>query len=138
MATKMATKKEIEKMFLLELLKLYKTMPVLWKVKSEDYHNRVKKADAYETLLKKYQEHFTTGTLDDLKKKINSLRTNFRNELRKMEKSAKSGAGSEDLYESQAWFVKAMMFLKDQETPATSISTLAENNEEEEEITQVS
>jgi len=137
----MSTKKEAEKRFLLELLDVYKTLPALRRVKSEDYHNRAKKADAYETLLKKYREHFTSGTLEELKKTKNNLRTNFRNEQRKVDKSAKSGTGSEDLYESNAWFMGAMMFLRDQETPAKSRSTLSNSNvntSDEQETIQVS
>ena len=63
--------------------------------------------------------------MEDLKK-INALRTNFRNELRKIEKFARSGAGTDEVYESAAWFMAPMQFLRDQETPARSISTMEE------------
>lgn len=121
--------KEAEKKFLIEVLGVYQTLPALWRIKSDDYSNRAKKAEAYDILLQKYRENFTSATLEDLKKKINNLRTNFRNELRKMDKSAKSGAGTEDLYESRAWFMEAMMFLRDQETPAESRSTLSTSDD---------
>lgn len=45
-------------------------MPALWRIKSDDYSNRAKKAEAYDILLQKYREHFTSATLEDLKKKI--------------------------------------------------------------------
>lgn len=108
---------------MVEVLGLYRTLPELWKIKSDDYSNRAKKAAAYEVLLTKYQEYFKSATLEDLKKKLNTLRTNFRNELRKIERNSRSGAGTDDLYESQAWFMEAMLFLKDQETPAQSRNT---------------
>lgn len=99
----MSSKKESERKFLLEVIEVYRTLPSLWRIKSEDYSNRSKKNEDYAILLSKYHEHFPSATLEDLKKRINNLRTSFRNELRKVNKHATSGAGSEDLYESQVW-----------------------------------
>ncbi|XP_042892471.1 uncharacterized protein LOC122266706 [Penaeus japonicus] len=125
----MSVKEEAEKKFLIEVLGVCRTLPALWRIKLDDYNNRAKKAEAYDILLQKYREHFTSATLEDLKKKKKNLRTNFRNELRKMDECAKSGAGTEDLYESRVWFMEAMMFLRDQETPAQSRSTLSNSDD---------
>ena len=92
----MSAKKEAEKKFLIEVLGVYRTLPALWRIKSDDYSNRDKKAKAYDILLQKYREHFTSATLEDLKKKINNLRTNFRNELQKMESNANTSAMATD------------------------------------------
>ncbi|KAJ8022116.1 hypothetical protein HOLleu_39523 [Holothuria leucospilota] len=117
-------KRDIEHKFLLEVIATYESLPALWKIKSDDYMNRDKKADAYNVLLQKYKEHFPEATLEELKKKLNSLRTNFRSELRKVERSAKSGAGTEDLYVSTLWCFDALLFLRDQETTAPSRNTI--------------
>lgn len=61
-------------------------------------------------LLKKYQERFPTATLDGVKKKINSLRTNYRKKLKKVNDSYKSGAGLEDIYQSHLWYFNEMHF----------------------------
>lgn len=55
-----------------------------------------------------------------MKKKFNTLRTNFRKELRKIGQSEKSGAGKDDIYDSSLWFNDAMLFLRDQEIPSSS------------------
>lgn len=99
-------------------------MPVLWMVKSEGYMDREKKNQAMERLLQFYQGRYPAATTEDLKKKFNSLRTNFRKELKKIKDSRKSGAGTEDLYESTLWYFDAMSFLVDQETPSESITTI--------------
>ena len=55
---------------------------------------------------------------------------------------AKSGAETEDLYVSNAWFMDALMFLRDQETPAHTINTFSDsddtNKSEKQESSQVS
>ncbi|KAK5648277.1 hypothetical protein RI129_003169 [Pyrocoelia pectoralis] len=99
-------------------------MPVLWKVKSDEYMDRDKKAQALEQLLTMYQEKFPSATTEDVKNKFNSLRTNFRKELKKIKHSMKSGAGTEEVYESTLWYFDAMTFLVDQETPSSSINTI--------------
>ena len=71
----------------------------------------------------KYKEHFENATKEDVKKTFNVLRTNFRKELKKVNDSKKSGTGIAELYAPSLWYYEAMMFLKDQETPATSRST---------------
>jgi len=86
--------------------------------------DRNKKNHAYDILLKKYQERFPTATLDDVKKKFNSLRTNYRKELKKVNDSYKSGVGLEDIYQSHLWYFNEIHFFRDQETPAKSRSTL--------------
>ena len=56
----MSVKKEAEKKFFIEVLGVYQTLPALWRIKSDDYSNRAKKAEAYDILLQKYSEHFTS------------------------------------------------------------------------------
>jgi hypothetical protein len=56
----------------------------------------VKPYSAYETLLVKYKEMYPDAT-KDVKKKINSLRTNYRKELKKHHQSLKSGTGADDV-----------------------------------------
>ena len=117
-------KKEAERKFILDLIEMYRSLPTLWKIKSDEYSDREKKAAAYKILHETFKEHFPDSTLDDLKKKLNSLRSNFRAELRKVEKSEKSGAGTDDIYKPKLWYFDAMLFLKDQETAAPSTSSI--------------
>ncbi|KAJ8020136.1 hypothetical protein HOLleu_42010 [Holothuria leucospilota] len=126
-------KRDTDRKFMLEVIATYESLPALWKIKSDEYMKRDKKADAYNVLLQKYKEHFPAATLEELKKKLNILRTNFRSELRKVERSVKSGAGTEDLYVSSLWYFDALLFLRDQETTARSRSSIVvqEGNQED-------
>ncbi|KAH3843699.1 uncharacterized protein LOC127877103 [Dreissena polymorpha] len=118
-----------ERKFILECIDLYRDLPALWKVTCEDYSNRVKKEAAYITLLEKYRERYQDATKEDVKKKFNALRTNFRKELKKVIDSEKYGAGTEDLFESSLWYYDAMLFVQDQETPAPSRSFVDKEEE---------
>ncbi|XP_066973287.1 uncharacterized protein [Macrobrachium rosenbergii] len=104
-------------------IRLYKELPSLWKIKADDYNDHNKKREDYIILFKKYRERYPKAGVD-VKKKFNSLRTNFRKELKKVQSSKKSGAGSEDIYEPTLWYYIEMEFLQDQETPSESISTI--------------
>lgn len=137
----MGEKKKEDRKFMLEVIETYESLPALWKIKSEDYSNRDKKADAYKVLLEKYREKYPAANVEELKKRLNSMRTNFRSELRKMERSAKSGAGTDDLYTPTLWYFDAMMFLRSQETTAPSSSTIPEEDNDDQpsmDTTQVS
>lgn len=72
-----------EREFICECIQLFRELPSLWNVKSKEYHDRDKKNIAYESLLSKYKEMFPQASKDDVKKKFNSLRTNYRKELKK-------------------------------------------------------
>lgn len=119
-----------ERKFTLELIGVYQGLPELWKVKTKDYSDRDKKDAAYDTLLIKYNEWYPEATKDDLKKKLNSMRTCFRRELKKLSDSQKSGAGADDVYEPSLWYFDALIFLKDQETPAPSKTTILEETQQ--------
>jgi hypothetical protein len=86
----MATKpKEDERKFILECIEVYNSLPALWNVKREDYSNRIKKKEQYDHLLRKYTERFPDADKNQLIKKLNSLRTNFRRELKRIKDSEK-------------------------------------------------
>jgi nitrogen fixation-related uncharacterized protein len=90
------SRKLVNKEILLWNVSTYIELPALWNVKSKQYHDRDKKNSAYETLLVKYKEMYPDAT-KDVKKKINSLRTNYRKELKKHHQSLKSGTGADDV-----------------------------------------
>ncbi|XP_047543352.1 uncharacterized protein LOC125075687 [Vanessa atalanta] len=113
-----------EREFIVECIQLYRELPSLWNVKSKEYHNRDKKKVDYETLLSKYKEMFPKASKDDVKKKFNSLRTNYRKELKKHLQSMKSGSSADDIYQPTLWYYNEMVFLQDQETASDSQSSM--------------
>jgi hypothetical protein len=70
-------------------------------------------------------------TTDQVKMKINTLRSNFRSELAKMKKIA-PGESTEGVHEPALWYYGRMMFIADQEKPRPSISTISEDENDEE------
>ncbi|KAG7176331.1 Neuronal pentraxin-2-like 7 [Homarus americanus] len=66
----------------------------------------------------------TTVTTSDVKRKIESLRNQHRRELRKMQKSKKSGAGTEDIYIPTLWCFDALHFLIDGDRIRQSVSNM--------------
>jgi hypothetical protein len=70
-------------------------------------------------------------TTDQVKTKINTLRSNFRRELAKMNKIA-SGESTEGVHEPRLWYYSWMMFIANQEKPRPSISTISEDENDEE------
>lgn len=102
--------------FLTDFINLYRENPCLWKVKSKEYSDKHKKNAAYEILIEKLKEVDPAANKDAVIKRINSLRTCFRKELKKT-RSAHSGMGTEDLYKPNLWYFDLLLFLIDQETP---------------------
>ena len=116
--------KIIERSFWIEFIELYKNHDCLWRVKSKGYMNRRKKNDAYDDLLQKLKEFEKDATVDTVKKKINNFRTVFKKEVKKIDASAISASSADDVYTSSLWYYEHLLFLKDQETPRKSISSL--------------
>ncbi len=118
----MATKTD-EKNFILEFIEVYRSLSALWDVTSKEYTNRIKKSEQYDVLLEKYREKYPNADKQEVVKKINSLRTNFRKELKRIREAEKSGAGADDV-EPSLWYFEEMKFLMTRETPTTSTSTM--------------
>lgn len=115
--------KKAEKQFIVEFIEVYRGLPALWDVKSKDYSNRAKKGEQYDVLIEKYREKHLDAEKQEVVKKINSLRTNFRKELNRIHDAEKNGAGAEDV-EPSLWYFEEMRFLQTQETPSASINTM--------------
>ena len=74
------SEKEEDRTFQLECIAVYKSLPALWKVKCDDYRNRQKKDAAFGELVGKFREKYTHFTREDVKKRINIYRINYRKE----------------------------------------------------------
>lgn len=120
----MTDSRNYSKEFITEFIELYKSHPCLWKTKSKDYMNRNKKNDAYKILVEKWKEAEKTATKEMVKTKINSLRSGFRRETKKIVESKRSGAGQDDIYIPHLWYYDLLLFLKDQDMPRSSVSNV--------------
>lgn len=81
------------------LVLLYQQHPCLYVQKSEDYHNRDKRLKALQTIAQ--QLHELCGyeiAIDVIKKKIASLRTQYLEQINKIQKSKSSGVGTDDIF----------------------------------------
>ncbi|KAK5643850.1 hypothetical protein RI129_007695 [Pyrocoelia pectoralis] len=86
-----------EKEFITEFIELYKSFPCLWKVKSKEYSDRNVKSQAYDILVEKMQIVDESANRETVVRKINSMRTTYRKELKKVLASERSGAGADDI-----------------------------------------
>lgn len=120
--------KEEERTFILELIEVYHSLPALWNTKSKEYSNRIKKNEQYDELLQKYKEKYPEADKKQLISKLNSLRTNFRKELKKINDSERSGVGISDVVEPTLWYFNEMKFLIGIEEPCSSQNTMENEN----------
>lgn len=93
---------------LAQFLHIYKTEACLWQTKSTDYHNKRKRDESYAKLAVKLREMDPAAGIESVQRKINSLRSNFRRELKKVKAARKQG----QTYVPQLWYYKHLEFLK--------------------------
>lgn len=99
----------------MKFLDKYEEYECLWNIRHNDYMNRNKRDAALQEIRDALIElEVNIPSLDFLRKKIKTLKTVYRQELIKVEKSKKSGAGVEDIYHPRlSWFKRADSFLRD-------------------------
>ncbi|KAL1513132.1 hypothetical protein ABEB36_002592 [Hypothenemus hampei] len=105
--------RHMNRKFLVEFMMMYKSLPCLWDISSVEYTDRKKKKKAYQHLLNKYKEYDPNGNLQNVKNKIDSFRSTFRRELKKVNDSKKL-AGPDGIYRPHLWYFDLLLFLTGQ------------------------
>lgn len=107
----------------LKLISLYEQRPVLWNQLLAEYRDKNKRHDA----LQEIAVHFGVEKIE-IEKKLRYILSHFSRELKK-EKEKRSGDGAADVYKSKWFAMKALLFLKDRNTPRDVIDTETVNTE---------
>lgn len=116
--------------FIKDLIEEYKKQPALWKVKSSEYKNKALKAEAYDVLIKKCKQYVHGADREFVRMKINSLRTSFRKEYKKVLNSQKTAKDPSDIYKPHLWYFDLLMFIAEQnEDDPTSGETSQYNDD---------
>ncbi|XP_037936975.1 uncharacterized protein LOC119670827 [Teleopsis dalmanni] len=105
------TPAEENRNYLRAFIQTYRNLPILWDTSLRDYTNRDKRAEAYEQLVPIYRYLKRDATVEDVKKKINTLRTNYRKELKVVECSRRTGL----LHTPRCWTYPELDFLRNTE-----------------------
>ncbi|XP_023945246.2 uncharacterized protein LOC112051018 [Bicyclus anynana] len=87
----------------IKFLKIYRKLDVLWDNTNLFYKNHSKHMEAYKVFLKSLNKEYVT--VEDLKSKINSIRTNYKKELKRM-------ATDEHYTPNSFWFKLVDSFLR--------------------------
>lgn len=109
--------KKEERAFIIDCLKVYKSLPALWDAQSPEYRKKDKKNEAYEILVDKFRERYANINRKDVTKKINALRTNFRKELKRMRQEGRKN--------SELWYFDEIKFLKDEAATKEEVNFIA-------------
>nr|CAI5828347.1 unnamed protein product [Callosobruchus analis] len=89
----------------LEFLTLLENEPGIWNPRIPDHKNRNKATDAWTNI---YTQFGVECSVDELKRKKESLMAMFRRLLNKVKSSLKSYAGSDDIFKP-SWFAYETM-----------------------------
>ncbi|CAG9773326.1 unnamed protein product [Ceutorhynchus assimilis] len=100
-----------EREVLKTFISVYRQNPILWNTSLKEYSDRDKKNKCYKQLVEIYQKIKKRATIEDVKKKINSLRTNYRKDLKKIKDSQRTGSSTDDIYEPTSWIFLELQFL---------------------------
>ncbi|KAF5301675.1 hypothetical protein FQR65_LT19202 [Abscondita terminalis] len=117
--------RNVPKGVLKEFIEVYRANPALWQIKNKTlYNNRNLKTRGYSALVSVWKKYDPDADQKTVKLKIQSLRGSYRKELKKVEKSQRSGRGVEEIYKSHLWYFNLMDFLNDHELPTNSIDNI--------------
>ncbi|KAJ8930678.1 hypothetical protein NQ314_016492 [Rhamnusium bicolor] len=128
----MSDVRSYSKSFITDFIEVYKSMPCLWQIKSKEYSDRNKKECSVSKTGRKIKGGYyfvveADANRDLVTKKINSLRSFYRKEKKKVWDSVKSGAGTEDVYSPTLWYYDLFKFLDDQETPRQPVTNFEDS-----------
>jgi hypothetical protein len=70
--------------FLAEFIEAFRQFPCLWKVKSEDLKNKLRRDEALQVLLAMVRTKVPNADLEFLQARIKSLKSCYRRELKKV------------------------------------------------------
>ncbi|XP_028179266.1 uncharacterized protein LOC114366551 isoform X2 [Ostrinia furnacalis] len=100
-----------DQLFLKEFIEKMEVLPGLWDTSSPFYTNLRQRRKAMEELLVIYKQIKPRATIDDVRKKLNSLRSNYRKEVRRIASSKLSAESEDDVYKPKSWVFYALHFL---------------------------
>lgn len=63
--------------------------------------------------MKETQSALNIYSIEEIKNKIHTLRSQFRKDIRNIKQSSKSGSGSDDIYHPKLWCFDDLQFLQD-------------------------
>ncbi|KAL1488731.1 hypothetical protein ABEB36_014530 [Hypothenemus hampei] len=81
---------------------VFESYPCLYDPKNKFYSNKHSRAEALNNI--KRDMDISQISIEDIKSKINNVRTQISQELKKIKKTPRSGAGSEEVYEPIWWY----------------------------------
>lgn len=102
--------------FIRDMIATYRAQPALWKVNSPEYRSKTHKTQAYQALVNKCREYVNEADREFVKTKINSLRTSFRKEYRKVEASKRTAIDPDEIYKPHLWYYDLLTFLIENNT----------------------
>ncbi|XP_055611012.1 uncharacterized protein LOC129757745 [Uranotaenia lowii] len=97
------------------LLKLYKEHPILYDMRHPKYYNKTERQKALNTIIDLLEDHRPGTTTNDILRKIQTMRTQFGQELVKLKKAQSRGIE----YTPTVWWYSYLAFLKHHIKPRT-------------------
>ncbi|XP_053952783.1 uncharacterized protein LOC128859751 [Anastrepha ludens] len=97
--------------FWTEFFALYESLPALWDLNDPSYKDKQSRAHGYEILVMKMREIDPSACREDVLRKINIFRTNYRRECTRIKASNRMGK----MYTTSLWYFHMLNFLHSQE-----------------------
>ncbi|CAG5012212.1 unnamed protein product [Parnassius apollo] len=125
-----------ERSILIDVIQLYKDLPVLWDHTKVKYNDKKARDQAYTLILEKYKVLRQDATIELVKKKLENMRAAYRREFKKVKAAKLKG---EPEYRPSLWYYKYFTFLnvtsKYDNNHGGSEMNASEQSDSEEEIT---
>lgn len=112
--------------FLREFINLYRQQECLWNKDHPNYKNRNDRSEAYEILLKKCKEYIPDADEDYVRLRIDSMRSTFRKERKKVLNSRSQISDIKNVYKPSLWYYDLLLFTTGESNEEQDISI---NNE---------
>ncbi|XP_063784498.1 uncharacterized protein LOC134933319 isoform X2 [Pseudophryne corroboree] len=105
---------------------LYRENECLWRTKSRDYFDKIKKLRALQQLVDYSKKDYDEADINWMKNKIQNLRTIFKKEHYQVKDSQRSSARTSEVYKPSLWYYD-LLFTLEQKTVTQSRSMVEPN-----------
>jgi hypothetical protein len=92
-------------------------LPAFWKIESDLYKKRNLTSKRYDKLVAKLKETQLIADRGMVWKKVNTLQTNYRREVKRLRDRERFSASVDDVYMPSLWYLNEINFLRDWEVP---------------------